>query len=184
MADENLRDIPVIMLTMVDDPARGFTLGAAEYATKPVNRKRLSQILKKHTGANSSVLIVEEDPSIRNTTRSILEREGWKVSEAENGALALECMQKERPTLVLLDLMMPEMDGFEFADLMQLHPEWQSIPLIVVTAKDLTADERRTLSGSVQTVLHKPGSRDALLSRVRDIVKACAARAKSEETVE
>jgi PAS domain S-box-containing protein len=183
MADENLRDIPVIMLTMVDDPARGFTLGAAEYATKPVNRKRLSQILKKHTGANSSVLIVEEDPSIRNTTRSILEREGWKVSEAENGALALECMQKERPTLVLLDLMMPEMDGFEFADLMQLHPEWQSIPLIVVTAKDLTADERRTLSGSVQTVLHKPGSRDALLSRVRDIVKACAARAKSEETV-
>jgi CheY-like chemotaxis protein len=180
MADKELREIPVIMLTMVNDPARGFMLGAADFATKPINRKRLSEILKKYIGTNPSALIVEEDPTIRNMTRDILEKEGWKVNEAESGTTALECMKRERPTLVLLDLMMPEMDGFEFADLMQHHPEMQSIPLVVVTAKDLTVEERRQLSGCVQTVLHKVSSRDALLARVRDIVVACAARAKGE----
>ncbi|MDR3691600.1 MAG: response regulator [Fimbriimonas sp.] len=177
-ADEDLRDIPVIMLTMVDDPSRGFSLGAADYATKPVNRKRLTQILKKYTDKSSSVLIVEDDPTTRNVTRSILEKEGWKVTEAVNGALALESLQRERPALVLLDLMMPEMDGFALADLLHLHPEWQSIPLVVVTDKDLTIGERRRLSGYVQTVLHKGSSREASLARVRDFVVACSDRAK------
>ena len=105
------------MLTMVDDPERGFTLGAADYATKPVDRARLSQILKKYTCPHPPcpVLLVEDDPATREMTRAILEKEGWKVSEAENGRVALECMERERPSLILLDLMMPEMDGFEFA---------------------------------------------------------------------
>lgn len=178
MADEELRNIPVIMLTMVDDPARGFLLGAADYATKPVNRKRLAHTLKKYTAKNSSVLIVEDDPTTRGVTRSILEKEGWKVNEAVNGTLALESLARERPTLVLLDLMLPEMDGLAFADLLRLHPEWQSIPLVVVTDKNLTKEQRRRLSGYVQTVLHRGGSREALLAGVRDFVVACAARAK------
>ncbi len=181
-ADAALRDIPVIMVTMLDDPERGFTLGAADYATKPVDRQRLSQILKKYTCANPPcpVLMVEDDPATRTITRSILEKEGWKVSEAENGREALACMEQERPSLILLDLMMPEMDGFEFADRVRQRPEWRFIPIVVMTAKDLSAKERGRLSGSVETILHKAGdSREALLKQVRDLVSNCAARHKN-----
>jgi signal transduction histidine kinase/CheY-like chemotaxis protein len=177
-ADAELRDVPVIMLTMVDDPERGFSLGAADYATKPVDRARLSQILKKYTCANPPcpVLLVEDDVATRAVTRNILEKEGWKVSEAENGKVALQKMEEERPTLILLDLMMPEMDGFEFADCVRQHPEWRSIPIVVLTAKDLTAEDRQRLDGSVETILQKRSdSREALLAQVRDLVANCAA---------
>ncbi|MDQ6655521.1 MAG: response regulator, partial [Verrucomicrobiota bacterium] len=84
-------------------------------------------------------------------------------------------MEQERPTLILLDLMMPEMDGFEFADRVRQHPEWRSIPIVVLTAKDLTADDRQRLDGSVETILQKRSdSREALLAQVRDLVANCA----------
>jgi CheY-like chemotaxis protein len=172
-ADPALADVPVIMVTMVDDPARGFTLGAAEYATKPVNRGRLSRLLKKYTCANPpcSVLVVDDDEAARARTRIILEKEGWKVTEAGDGKAALECMERERPVLILLDLVMPEMDGFEFADCVRRHPEWRSIPIVVVTSRDLGAAERRRLNGYVETILPKAGdSPEALLHQVRDLL--------------
>ncbi len=178
-ADAVLRDIPVIMLTMVDDPERGFALGAAEYATKPVDRTRLSQILKKYTCASPPcpVLLVEDDVATRALTRNILQKEGWKVSEAENGRAALECMERNRPSLIILDLMMPEMDGFEFANRVRQHPEWRLIPIVVLTAKDLSGDERRRLAGSVETILQKASdSRETLLDQVRDLVANCTRR--------
>ncbi|HSU13588.1 MAG TPA: response regulator [Longimicrobium sp.] len=177
-SDAALREIPVIMLTMVDDPERGFTLGAADYATKPVNRQRLSRILRKHTCPDPPcpVLVVEDDPATRAMTRSILEKEGWKVSEAPNGRVALEMMESERPRLILLDLMMPEMDGFEFADRVRRHPEWRSIPIVVVTARDLSFEERRRLSGYVETILQKEGdTREMLLRQVSDRLNDLAA---------
>jgi len=178
--DAALREIPVIMLTMVDDPERGFALGAADYATKPVNRLRLSKILRKHTCADPPcpVLVVEDDPATRAMTRNILEKEGWRVSEAENGRVALESMERERPRLILLDLMMPEMDGFEFADRVRRHPEWRSIPIVVVTARDLSTEERRRLSGYVETILQKAGdSHETLLRQVSDRLNDWAPRA-------
>jgi signal transduction histidine kinase/DNA-binding response OmpR family regulator len=171
--DVALRDIPVIMLTMVDDPVRGFTLGASEYATKPVNRKRLSQILKKFTCVRPPcpVLVIDDDTLTRSLTRAILEKEGWLVSEAENGVQALRSMQKNRPSLIFLDLLMPEMDGFAFAAEVRTRPEWRSIPIVVVTAQDLTSEDRRRLNGHVETILRKHGdSRDALLEQVRDLL--------------
>jgi PAS domain S-box-containing protein len=177
-ADADLRDIPVIMLTMVDDPKRGFTLGAADYATKPVDRARLSQILKKYTCPHPPcpVLLVEDDPATRQATRAILEREGWKVSEAENGRVAMECMERERPRLILLDLMIPEMGGFEFASWLRRHPKWRSIPIVVVTAYALSAEERRRLSGYVEKILQKEGdSHEELLHQLRDLLDDCAA---------
>jgi signal transduction histidine kinase/CheY-like chemotaxis protein len=179
-ADAALREIPVIMLTMVDDPERGFALGAADYATKPVNRLRLSKILRKHTCADPPcpVLVVEDDAATRAMTRNILEKEGWRVSEAENGRVALEHMERERPRLILLDLMMPEMDGFEFADRVRRHPEWRSIPIVVVTARDLSSEERQRLSGYVETILQKAGdSHDALLRQVSERLSDWAPRA-------
>ena len=184
-ADETLRDIPVIMITMVDDPDRGFMLGAAEYATKPVDREHLTQILKKYTCAHPPcpVLLVEDDAATRDVTRRILEKEGWRVTEAENGRVALEQMERERPNLILLDLMMPEMDGFEFASCVRLHPEWRSIPIVVLTAKDLSARERQGLSGQVETILHKKsGSREALLNQVRELVANVAVKIKVAES--
>ena len=184
-ADPALRDVPVIMLTMVDDPERGFTLGAADYATKPVNRQRLSKILRKHTCADPPcpVLVVEDDPATRAMTRNILEKEGWKVREAENGRVALEMMERERPRLILLDLMMPEMDGFEFADRVRRHPEWCTIPIVVVTAHDLTVEERHRLSGYVETILQKAGdSHEMLLRQVCDRLNGFAAPRASTQS--
>ena len=134
-ADTVLSEIPVIMLTMVDDPERGFTLGASEYITKPVNRRRLSQILKKYTCPKPPcpVLVIDDEASSRSLMRAMLEKEGWVVTEAGNGIEALECMTRERPRLICLDLMMPEMDGFAFAAEVRRHSEWRPIPIVVVT---------------------------------------------------
>jgi CheY-like chemotaxis protein len=112
--DATLRNIPVIILTMVDDPQRGFTLGAADYVPKPLDRRRLGMILSKYSCPDPPcpVLLVEDDVETRSLMREILEKEGRTVSEAENGQVALEVMERERPSLILLDLMMPVMDGF------------------------------------------------------------------------
>ena len=171
--DVVLQDIPVIMLTMVDDPERGFTLGASDFATKPVDRRRLSQILKKYTCLRPPcpVLIIDDDASIRALTRAMLEKEGCAVSEAENGIEALTSMQRERPSLILLDLIMPEMDGFAFAAEVRRHREWRSIPIVVLTSQDLTKDDRKRLNGNVETILRKQGdSMDELLGQVRDLL--------------
>ena len=172
-ADTELRDIPVIMLTMVDDRSRGGTLGASDYLTKPVDRQRLSQILEKFTSAKppGPILLVDDDPAIRSTTRALLEKEGWKVSEAENGRVALERMKQERPCLILLDLMMPEMDGFEFAAQVRKHDEWRLIPMVVLTAHDLNDEDRLRLDGFVEKVLQKESdSLAGVLHQVRALV--------------
>jgi signal transduction histidine kinase/CheY-like chemotaxis protein len=176
--DADLRDTPVIMVTMVDDPKRGFMLGAADYATKPVNHARLSQILKKYTCPHPPcpVLIVEDDAATREVTRAILEKEGWTVTEAAHGHAALACMERERPCLILLDLMMPEMDGFEFASRVRQRAEWRSIPIVVLTARDLSAEDRRRLGGFVEKIVLKEGdSHEALLHQIRDLLDEWAA---------
>jgi len=186
-ADSMLCDIPVIMLTMVDDPDRGFTLGASEYATKPVNRRHLSRILKKYTCLNPPcpVLVIDDEESSRLLTRAILEKEGRVVSEAGNGIEALQIMERERPSLIFLDLMMPEMDGFAFAAEVRRHPEWRSIPIVVITAQDLTSEERKRLNGNVEKILRKDGdSRESLLEQVRDLLAGSNATRGPRERVE
>jgi CheY-like chemotaxis protein/anti-sigma regulatory factor (Ser/Thr protein kinase) len=171
--DPCLRDIPVIILTMVDDPRRGFALGASDYLAKPLDRRRLARILEKYSALAPPrpVLLVEDDAPTRASMRAILEKEGRTVCEAENGRVALEVMERERPSLILLDLMMPVMDGFEFADEVRRHPEWSSIPIVVVTAHDVSAKERRQLNGYVDTILQKTGdSHGKLLKRVRALL--------------
>ncbi|HVD59901.1 MAG TPA: response regulator [Gemmatimonadaceae bacterium] len=170
-ADPVLHEVPVIMLTMVDDPERGFTLGAADYVTKPVDRRRLTKILRKYSCANPPcpVLVVEDDAMIRATMRKMLERQGCRVTEAENGQTALAAMELERPSVIFLDLVMPVMDGFEFAEKVRVHPAWRTIPIVVVTATELTTPERRRLNGFVETILEKEGSsKEDLLQQVKD----------------
>jgi CheY-like chemotaxis protein len=175
-ADPHVADIPVIMLTIVDDKNLGYALGASDYLTKPVDRDRLVAMLNKfrREAPSRPVLIVEDDAATREMLRRMLDKEGWPVTEAENGRVALEQVTEHRPALILLDLLMPEMDGFQFLDEMRQHDVWRSIPIVVVTAKDLTAEDRQRLNGSVEQILLKGVySREALLMEVRDLVAAC-----------
>ena len=103
--------------------------------------------------------------------RRLLQTEGWVVSQADNGRTAIAQLAKGRPAIVLLDLMMPEMDGFDFIAEMQNHADWKSIPVIVITAKDLTADDRIRLNGHISRVLQKGlYTRDELLTQISDLV--------------
>jgi PAS domain S-box-containing protein len=175
-ADAALADIPVVMLTIVDDKNMGFALGAADYVTKPIDRERLTAILKKYRRDSSSspIMIVEDDLPTRQMMRRTLEKEGWAVAEAENGRAALKRVVEHRPEVILLDLMMPEMDGFEFVSELQKHQEWRSIPVVVVTAKDITVEDRLRLNGYVEKILQKGAySRNELLTEVRNLVAAC-----------
>ena len=151
----------------------GLALGASEYLTKPIDWEKLSGILEKYNldSGSSSVLVVEDDSATREMMRRTLEKEGWNVVEAENGRVGLERLAESKPDLILLDLMMPEMDGFEFVSHLQADADNRSIPIVVVTAKDTTAEERQALKGHVQAVLQKGEySRDGLLTRIRDLV--------------
>ncbi len=175
-ADPETQDIPVIMLTMVDDRNIGFALGAADYMTKPIDRARLSAILARHRCADEAgcrVLLVEDDEPTRDMMGEMLGREGWKVVEAANGRAALECLESSCPDLILLDLMMPEMDGFEFARRLRDRPQWRDIPVVVLTAKDLTPEDRRRLNGDVEKILQKGAwDHSALLQEMRRLVGA------------
>jgi CheY-like chemotaxis protein len=174
--DPDLVDIPVIMLTIVDDKNLGYALGAADYLTKPIDRERLVAVLSKYRceQPRCSVLLVEDDPATREMLRRTLEKEEWWVAEAENGRVALEQVAETRPELILLDLMMPEMDGFEFITELRKDPVWRTIPIVVITAMDLTPEDRLRLNGYVTQILQKGAySREELLQEVRDLVAAC-----------
>jgi CheY-like chemotaxis protein len=181
-ADPALADIPVIMVTIVDDRNLGYALGATDYLTKPVDRERLATLARKYRqpGARARVLIVEDEPNTRAMLRKALERDGWEVAEAENGRLGLEEVARQRPALVLLDLMMPEMDGFAFVTELRATEEGRRLPVIVLTAKDVTPEDRQRLTGSVEFILQKgTANRETLLAEIRTLVGATA-RAHAE----
>jgi CheY-like chemotaxis protein len=175
-SDPELSDIPVIMLTILDARNMGYALGASDYLNKPIDRDRLAAVLKKYR-RDLPVLVVDDDADLRRRLRRLLEQDGYTVAEAEHGRDALARLPEISPGLILLDLMMPEMDGFEFVVELRRHEAWREIPVIVITARDLSAEDRRRLNGYVEKVLQKGAySRDALLAEVRELVAASIAR--------
>jgi PAS domain S-box-containing protein len=169
-----IAEIPVIMLTMVEDRDLAYALHAADYLVKPIDSDRLQAILQRYQSRQSSgpVLVVEDDLDSSQLLCKLLDRQGWSVERAENGLEALKSLQTKVPSLVLLDLMMPEMDGFEFIDQMRHHPEWQAIPVIVVTAKELTASDRQRLGDRVQGLRQKGGfDSQELLEEIEDLIR-------------
>ncbi len=172
-ADPELCDIPVVMLTMVDNRNLGYALGASEYLVKPVDRDRLNKVLSRYTFQSSPgrVLVIDDDADARDLLRQMLEREKWEVREAANGQQALAELDLVAPDLVLLDLMMPEMDGFEFARAISRSPRWSQVPIIVLTAKDITSEDLARLNGSVDRVLQKGAcDADEILEEIRRVV--------------
>ena len=154
--DPELADIPVIMMTFVKEPSRGLALGAAEYITKPVDRNQIVSVLSRLGMADSGdVLIVDDDPDIRLMVSDCLAREGRKTFTAANGREGLELYREHRPPFIILDLIMPEVDGFEFLAL--LHAEFadERPTILVMTARELTAGDMKRLSGQVSKVLQK-----------------------------
>src|SRR5262249_50304966 len=184
-ADPALADIPVIMLTIADDRNKGFALGASESLTKPLNRGRLAAILQKYRGRGRccSALVVEDEEATRRVLRETLEAEGWEVADAADGRAALAAFARYRPDLILLDLLMPEMDGFEFLEELRKEEVDPSIPIIVITAKTIAVEDRRRLNGSVERILLKnDSSREDLLRKVRDLASTYARSGQPSET--
>src|SRR5579871_6302704 len=181
-SDPEVADIPVILLSIVDDRKTGFALGATEYLTKPFDRDRLSAVLGRISKGRGSrlALVVDDQAENRKLLTHTLEGDGWRVEEASNGREALERIDKRRPDIILLDLIMPEMDGMEFVERLRASDRNRSIPVLVVTAKDITPQDRQRLSGGVQAIMQK-GSVDLadLVAETRTILTA---RIRSVET--
>ncbi|MEG4838570.1 response regulator [Microcoleus sp. B9-D4] len=179
-ADPDLAEIPVILLSFVGNKSLGFALGASDYLTKPVDGKRLAALLNKYrrdqdgvasNNLTCQILIVEDDVATREILRCVLETQGWAVTEADSGRAALDRLKVARPHLILLDLMLPEMDGFELIGEIRKSHSGDPIPIVVITGKNLTPAESQQLNGYVERVLQKGVySCDTLLHDVRSIV--------------
>jgi len=178
--DPDLRQIPVVLLTMMEDRERGFALGAAEYLCKPISRERLTEVMHRLgiDPHDKPLLLVEDNPLTTDALSRMLEADGWEVRPARDGFQAMEHLQLEHPSLVLLDLMMPGMDGFQLIAEMQQNESLRDIPVLVLTAKSLTAEDQDRLTGPpVQQVLQKGAcSKESLLKAVRTLAMRSVAQ--------
>ncbi len=173
--DAELSEIPVLMVTILDEQRRGMALGAVGYLTKPINRERLHALVGRFRSSArpTRILVVEDDPIQRERARAWLEPQQWTVTEASNGREALASLGNQKPDLILLDLMMPEMDGFQLVAVLQKEAQWRDIPVIVITAMDLTAGDRARLNSGIESVLVKNMFQSAeLVDRIRRLVRS------------
>jgi PAS domain S-box-containing protein len=173
-ADAQLASVPVVLLTIVDDKSMGFALGASDYLLKPVDPERLSAVLQRYRGANRSILVIEDDPDARALMSQLLWDQGWAVRVAADGRAGLACASAQPPDLILLDLMMPEMDGFAFLLELRRLESGRSIPVVVLSAMEITEqDEARLVGqGHVARVLRKGNSLEGVLDEVRNLLTA------------
>ena len=159
---------------MVEDQNLGYALGASEYLTKPIDRERLLAVVRRYTqeGANEPILVVDDDDQTRHLLRRSVEKAGFPVLEARDGREALEHIDDVVPQLILLDLIMPRMNGFEFLAALREREFPRPVPIVVITAKDLSPEERQILEGATERVLQKGSyTREELLAEVHALVE-------------
>lgn len=185
-ADPELADIPVIVASILDEKDIGFSLGAADYLTKPIDRERLLALIRRYCRHRppGSVMVVEDDDNARALISRMVAQDGWEVIEATNGQLALQHLRSatDLPLMILLDLMMPVMDGLQFLEALRLEPMWKAIPVVVLTAKVLTEDDHRRLQTHVHKVIEKSHlSKAALLKEMKAVIgDVCTVTANPE----
>ncbi len=171
-----LADIPVIMTSIEKQNDKGYAMGATDYMVKPVGREQLATILNKYNIGDESqrlVMVIEDDIVIREFMANMLKAEGWRVFKAENGKVALNHLAKKKPTLILLDLLMPEMDGFEFVARLRSNERWRSIPVVVLTSAKLSANDQAHLHSYVDGIFQKESyNRDDLFELIREQVSS------------
>ncbi|EIJ41502.1 PAS domain S-box [Beggiatoa alba B18LD] len=170
--DAELINIPVIIISLIEDKSIGYALGANEYLTKPINRDELSHVLRKYLDKDKGsqhIMLVEDDPVTREMISTVLKKNGWDIQTAENGRIALEYLPFKQPDLIITDLMMPEMDGFEFVAKLRENPAWRAIPVVVLTAKDITQEDRLLLNHRVERIFQKSNYQiEELLNELSD----------------
>jgi signal transduction histidine kinase/DNA-binding response OmpR family regulator len=157
-ADEQTASIPVVIVTVSSEHERGLALGAVRVLQKPIGRESLLDLLDQ-LGLNRTppptVLVVDDDPAAVEIAALNLQSAGLRVLRAYGGRAAIDLAVSERPALIVLDLMMPEVSGFDVVAALKDDPYGRSIPVVVVTAKELTAEERIELNGQVRHVMGK-----------------------------
>jgi signal transduction histidine kinase/DNA-binding response OmpR family regulator len=177
--DTTTAQIPVIVVSIVDNRDFGMVLGATDYLVKPIDHTRLEQVLQNlrqargELAASGAILVVDDDPAIRDVLGQMLSDDGWHVSTAEDGDAALAALARERPAAMVLDLMMPRVDGFEVLHTVREQPDLRDLPIIVLTARDLSEDDRRLLDAGVERIVLKQSLRlDDLRNEIRWLLKA------------
>jgi CheY-like chemotaxis protein len=171
--DATTQDIPIIVLSIVDNKALGYRLGAFDYLLKPFDRETILAALTRIPPQRGRLLVVDDDPQVVDLVRQFLEGESYEVIAAADGQEALEAISQQRPDIVLLDLLMPRLDGFAVIECLRQDAQYQQLPIIVLTAKTLTAAEYARLEQSVRTVIQKQGwGRDTLMQELWGILQA------------
>ncbi len=157
-SDPKTSDIPVVMITISDGKKTAHTLGASGFLLKPVDHNKLIEMLNRfiHDHSSGSIMVVEDNTTLRQILNYHLTREGWNVIMVKNGREAIDKLKTmNKLALILLDLIMPEMDGFQLIEKLQNHDQWQSIPVVVLTEKNLTSEESERLDGNVNKIFIK-----------------------------
>jgi signal transduction histidine kinase/CheY-like chemotaxis protein len=180
-ADPDLAEIPVVMLTIVDNKPLAYSLGAADYLPKPLDRERIAQVLGKITAAahEKSVLVIIDDPSAHCLVCELMEKDGWTVLRAVTGPDALEHLEQANPQAIILDLVMQEMDPLDFVERVREHAEWREVPLILLTPKDLDSEDQARLNGSVERVIQRAAmTPEGLLEEIRQRIDKSVGHAR------
>jgi CheY-like chemotaxis protein len=175
-ADASTRHIPVIVVSITEDRSVGYSLGAAEWFVKPVSREDLLASVRRVLlpGMSGKALVIDDDPTSVELIGGYLRSARFTVSTATNGRDGIARALADRPDVIVLDLLMPEMNGFDVVDALRDDPSGRDIPILIVTAKDITESERLRLRGSVQGIVRKGDVRSRLLGELRRATKLSA----------
>jgi PAS domain S-box-containing protein/diguanylate cyclase (GGDEF)-like protein len=174
-SDDELKDIPVIIYSIVDNKDLGFALGASDYLVKPIDRnllvKRINELsLRSRGDRKSTVLCVDDNLDMLQYLQTVLESDGYTVLCESSGKKAIETATINLPDFIILDLMMPDMSGFEVAHILKNRNDTRDIPILILTAKDLTINDRLRLAGKAKKIMQKSQfTKEDLLMQIRDL---------------
>jgi CheY-like chemotaxis protein len=170
-SDPEVADIPVIMETIVHEKGLAFSLGAEDYLTKPIQWPRLKKVLDRFRSTPPAIaLIVDDDDSTQRALDELLEKEGWSVTHARDRDAAFARLGEKRPSLLLVDLNMSHANGFALIRELRRLPEWRDVPVVALSANELSPEERSRLEGHVQQIIStEDDAPEALLNVLRGI---------------
>jgi CheY-like chemotaxis protein len=155
-------NIPVVILSVIDQKQLGFALGATDYLVKPISKLALKEVIRKHVSPHgnsaSPILLVDDDASALELLEQTLQSAGYKTESVQSGAKALAVLSSKEVGAVLLDLLMPDMDGFQVLRHIRRNSALKDLPIFVMTAKSLSSEELENLSRNTQALFHKDGS--------------------------
>ena len=176
--------IPVIIASILEKHEKGFSLGAADYITKPINEEDLVRALRQvdPEGQINNILVVEDDDADRHLITRLLNEVGtFTISTAKNGEEALQRIHEQRPDAIILDLLLPDLDGFSVLEEVRAIPAWQDIPIIVFTAADLSPADLARLHAASQALVQKGAQgTEALLQQLQQLLQRVAPRQKDD----